>query len=808
MGVKTRAWVVMWWLAAATAGQAPTDRDASPAITGRLIDEAGKPIAGAAVGAFAWNDFVDTAQLLRAPTTTSTVDGSYRLHASRAQSFGVLVLAAADRQACARQITDELIERGGDLGDTMLVPGSRLLGRVRDTNGAPLAGVRLRVESCIADPMSFHVLLLAGATSDAQGIFAVPCVPPTGMRLFAEADGYRTQSRLVALDTPTHLTLQHVGMVRGKVVDAGGAPVGGATVRGIIVEGRNEQRQVCSAADGSFAITVPSTERFRIEACEGTPPYRRFSSELLRGAADAVLVKSWDEARPARVVQVEVIDAASKARIEHYRLSHHYILPTLQHAALLLHCRDRTSCSGIATFRPGPPPLIMVQDNAVPTTQLLAVVVDAPEHGFAVVPVPDALQGPLVVALGPEAILAGRVTSGAGNAVLAGVAVRAMQYAQNSGGGMGAIEADWPRTDGEGKFALRGLRPGRYFVQAHAPDRPASAVSTIELHAGDNRLDLTVADPLWLEFELLGTMPSVPGCVAALQRQPTMRAGQPGFFRHPVGRLSPFALRTGEFRLGPVDEDRYSLQLFMPSRTRVASGTRLELGVVKAGAKVRIELPDLSACIVHGRVVLPVEVPTERIAIVAAVIDAQPKAWQHPRPNVAGIDRDGRFAIDLPAGRYRLQLADVATGIVFHTEPMPLQVGASTAECTLRPELHRLEVQCVPQQPGGKVVVGNFEVILPRPGEDVGQAFLGWSSSSNRSQTGCIPFGPDLPQLWLVPPGTIELRARRCEQVLCPWSYGAAMVDVGRTSVEIDGAEQRVVLRIPPPTPDEVLLRR
>src|SRR5215467_11972306 len=88
---------------AAVAAQQPSVR-----ATGRAYDENGKPVAGAAVGAFGPQEFVDTQALLAHPPTTTGEDGAFAIAVGPAFVYGGVVVASPRRQACALRIDERL----------------------------------------------------------------------------------------------------------------------------------------------------------------------------------------------------------------------------------------------------------------------------------------------------------------------------------------------------------------------------------------------------------------------------------------------------------------------------------------------------------------------------------------------------------------------------------------------------------------------------------------------------------------------------------------------------------------------------
>ena len=153
--------------------------------------------------------------------------------------------------------------------------------------------------------------------------------------------------------------------------------------------------------------------------------------------------------------------------------------------------------------------------------------------------------------------------------------------------------------------------------------------------------------------------------------------------------------------------------MFVPSRTRVGSGTLLSLGAMDFQEdRNAIALPDLTSTIVRGRIECDSKLPTERIAVLAHVAGKQQRSGSRARPCLAGLFVDGSFVMDLPTGTYCLQLLDVATGIVFHTSE-DLTIGKDPI--VLKPQIHWLDIRCEPSKQGDPVAVHSFGVSLDRP---------------------------------------------------------------------------------------------
>ncbi|MCA8950741.1 MAG: carboxypeptidase regulatory-like domain-containing protein [Planctomycetes bacterium] len=803
-----RCWLAGTLALFAIAGVAPTQTanvNPTPLLAGRIVDETGAPLAGAAVALAAVDEFVDTAALLAHPTTVSGADGRYELAVRDKAS--VLLLAAAGRQAVALQLLHDVLGTGGDIGEVVLVPGSKLVGRVRDEAGKPLVGVRLQVGSSIVGRFNHWRRLLAGAVSDAKGIFVVPCVAESGLRLIVEAPGYLTCSRLVAQETPLDLTLEHVGMVRGVVRDGDGQPIAGARVSTITVEARDAIDPIRSATDGTFAITVPKRGRFRIAAYEQGEPFRRFSSGLLHGPAEDIevvevvdVVVRQTPATSPRTLAVSALDAASKAPIGTFSTA---VVPiaakNLSLALLWGRGRGRRGENG-ETIELG-------QDSSQH-----CLLVEAPGHGFEVVAIPPAGDA-ITVELGAEATLEGRVIDRDTREPVAGVAVRALPIGDSSSTG-GTVADIWPRTDANGRYRIAGLRPGEYGVQTYAEGRPATRPVRVTLAAAANTCDLEAPEERWIEVEITGRVPPGPACQLSVDNATFSQGSDTNYFAHTVPVPAPIAItRAGRLRIGPIGHGQRRIQLWVPSRTRSATGTGTMTDWIDPdGEPTTIALPEVGTRIVMGHVELPKDVATERVVVLAtpAAAGAPPMfAAIAPRqqPNVAGLTATGRFTIDLPRGRYCLQLADLETGVVFHTETDDRAIEDDT-EIVLRPTIRWLELEFAPEHPDNEVVLHSIVVSLASPRQGI-DAFLQRGRRHDDVVTTWVPFRCGATrQRWLVPGGEIELQAMQTFDILQPWARGSAPKGVANATVDCDAPVQQVRLVIPAPPSDEELMRR
>jgi hypothetical protein len=289
----------------------------------------------------------------------------------------------------------------------------------------------------------------------------------------------------------------------------------------------------------------------------------------------------------------------------------------------------------------------------------------------------------------------------------------------------------------------------------------------------------------------------------------TITGGHPshgnGFFQHWVAhpRAVPLA-RAGPVRLGPVIASVRTLQLEVPSRTRVGRCVTVSLDRIDCTVPTAaIELPDCAPVLLKGRVVLPDDVPTARIAVVAKRRDRDPFGTPFDAA-VAGIDVAGHFEIDVPQGTYLLQVVDLATTIAFHTEPDDVAVDGSS-ELLIRPALHWLTVACAPSAPGGEVVVSAFRVTLDAPRDGVAPTALGLDGLGH---TATVPVAAGSTSArWLVPRGTARVDAMQSFAALRPGAADSAAQRAATATIVVERPAHRVDLVVPLPPSDEELER-
>jgi hypothetical protein len=141
-------------------------------VRGRVVDGRGKPVAGAAV---AWREAADSnlaPQPGSPPSSATGGDGRFEL-SGVPEPGGEIRVSAQGFAPAMFPVAAFDAERGADAGDLALADGETVGGYVVDVDGAPVAGVAVRIGD-------------GAALTDAAGRFTVRDAPPPAWALFAE----------------------------------------------------------------------------------------------------------------------------------------------------------------------------------------------------------------------------------------------------------------------------------------------------------------------------------------------------------------------------------------------------------------------------------------------------------------------------------------------------------------------------------------------------------------------------------------------------------------------------------------------
>ena len=230
-------------------------------IEGRVVDRAGSPRPAAQVSV--WRAVESGFAGLFEPTGALVLtdgQGRFELHAV---PIGVnLALEAVDDDSAPSRVPVRALHPGElrPVGDIVLGPGTTLVGRVLDQDGAPLEGATVSVREGVDDGPA-----LRSSTSDADGRYAVPHLAPRQYGIQAACPGYATMESVQAFvlgpsgpEWIVDFTLPRADRtMQGTVVDSMGGPlpdVGLRLLRRVTAGGAHFLADTRSDADGRFLI--------------------------------------------------------------------------------------------------------------------------------------------------------------------------------------------------------------------------------------------------------------------------------------------------------------------------------------------------------------------------------------------------------------------------------------------------------------------------------------------------------------------------------------------------------------------------
>jgi protocatechuate 3,4-dioxygenase beta subunit len=224
------------------------------AISGRVVDPDGDPVAGASVR-------VDTGRFMMRTTAfpmmdRTAADGSFRI----AEVTPGPIDLVADASGWQTGSVAGLELRGGEEKrgiEIRLEPAAILRGRVLAPSGRPLPDAQVMVAPEDRQ-RGFH-----SATTDAEGRYELDSLPPGLRTLEASHPDHGSARRQVEVrvgETSFDFTLEEGNEVSGRVVDDAGVPVAGAQVW---LAGAGRPASTMSQSDGGFRFAAVADGSYR-----------------------------------------------------------------------------------------------------------------------------------------------------------------------------------------------------------------------------------------------------------------------------------------------------------------------------------------------------------------------------------------------------------------------------------------------------------------------------------------------------------------------------------------------------------------
>jgi Carboxypeptidase regulatory-like domain len=223
-----RGWGIGWMLACAscvtTAASGADGPKPAGGIVGQVVDIRGIPISGASVWGVSLRKEIGRVQ--------SDAEGRFRLGSIPVDKAVDVWYEAAGMARERREGVHAFEGKDHDLGSLILVPGTRISGRVVDQGGRPIAGASIAIEvfrrvlghTIDSDQARWEI------SSDAEGRFQTSSLPAgEGQLAFASTGKVRTSQYRRTMPGTAEMDLGDVKLedeipIRGVVVDQSGKP--------------------------------------------------------------------------------------------------------------------------------------------------------------------------------------------------------------------------------------------------------------------------------------------------------------------------------------------------------------------------------------------------------------------------------------------------------------------------------------------------------------------------------------------------------------------------------------------------------
>lgn len=633
----------------------------------------------------------------------------------------VNLVVSAPGRASRAETTAALGRADRDIGDVVLEEGGGVHGVVVTFNGAPVEGALVGTLATDVDPSTLEDRrhwtsgLHEGAEvvrSDADGAFTLEGIPVGTARLVATAPG-----RLAAFSEPVAVAagmnsgpLRLVipdgvnrGSITGSVVDAGGRPVAGASVRyAYRTKGSSGTGSTATGPDGTFTLSTPQATPYSLAASppDGTPGGDAVLINVDPGTTDAVL--RLPEPRTLRVV------AKTPAGVPVEEATVSVLLPepapSRQGGADVVAYRMESETAGEdddGPPPPGPPPPPAGGPGAarggnsldidIPSVPFrLSVEADGHDTGIFGPYDPATVGASVEVRLVPLPGVRGRVTGPAGP--LAGAAVGLHEVYVDSlvtHNGFRVRSAPDPAalgtTGDDGGFNLTLRQAGRYVLRATVAGLAPAEAGPFDLDpaAGKDGIEAVLGSGGAIEGRVLTGGGPTAGLIVGYSRgdgfAATVRADGEGRFL--LKRLTP-----GPWEVRLVDEEITPAESSM-TMTGAGGGRVPEVPsnvTVSEGVTTRFDL-DLSPgsrVEVMGRVLVDGAPGTGSVWIAPADAFSFDESAPH-----ASLDAEGRFRVVAGgAGRARVVLRGPSPGApqMLVYRDMDLARGANTWDLDFR----------------------------------------------------------------------------------------------------------------------------
>lgn len=824
----------MFLLLAAAGAQEPVAKLAEPfTAAGRVITWDGQPIAGARV-ALSGNDGPTTDEILRSEGTSSGADGTFTLtcppDATNGRSARSLVIAKKGFAACivivppGGPLADLRVGEPFTVGEVVLVPGTRLFGRVRDAQGRPVAGVIVTARDLLGEIFGAGPPGIAScsARTNAAGIFDLPCALPSGSVLVVAADGYFVERREpVAAGAPLDIELHESGWIGGRVLAEGDQGLAGAQVS-IVYEASQETQSVVADDAGMFRAPVQHPGRWRAYAVaegRGGRPARSGSSALGGGAAVDMRIKTAapEVGAAERRLTVRAVTKGTGAPVKTLRAAAHWGAGEEPWVFMHLEQLARHVEPGNGSVEIDGPPdegqpgvLYVLADGHAPLLQRdVAWSVDAPA---------------VTVELEPEASISGVVRDAATGKPIADAFVTVMSTSLDA-----AMMAAWGRrveaplrTAADGTFRVGQLGAGEWDVTVVVNGRGEVPPRTVTVKSAEACTGLTFEVPAGVK--VAGKLTGAPiGTGWRLQLAPIgfdPRWQQSGalamwdaWSSGPEGNAVG---ADGAFCFERVPPGHFQLTLVLPSPPRTGASMWLPVESLRVRTEdvVRdVDIRDDRAYTIRGRITFPgAPTPCENL-VVQVLPEMRDQVWRHHWDGSvaarAPVGADGSFELPVLDGAMRLEVFDLALGTTIATTKRVVVRGANVVHDIALP-LANVTFELKAAEGGAMACVERVRVQCKLTGDDGPFAEFRRMHTHSGGRGLLLPRGATTLELAL-PHGEVSLHLVNHAHQLCGDDRGEEGAPLGTVDVQVPQKTRATItidVASPPHVPDVIEQRQ
>ena len=690
---------------------------------GKVVDTDGGPVAGAEVKLrwpadtqrFLLRDRLDATE----PTATDE-RGEFSFPAVSAGEYEVLLSHAEYVRHGSPRAEVPGGEGDIDLGVFTLVAGAKIHGLVTNPEGEPVAGATIRARNYGSMDRDQE----RTATSDTDGVFRLSGLPHELIVLRVRADGYTTfvlRGARPGTEEPILIELKTGALLTGRVVDAAGRPVAGASVllepdeqtlmRGV------DARDLFKRADGDgrfrFEHVGPGT--WSLEATQGPATAKVDGIELQPGTQREVDLHLQTQDQLTVIVSTQLSEPVADARIR-VRLE----------GTVFAAGYGTTDASGRAQIGVDTGAALVTVEHELYQDESTQLVIEPGSNELAVqVRTGGTIRGTVRSADGAPLSLA-TVKAQAETSLNLLPAARRYLY---------------PPTETisgrNGQFELTGMEPGRYFLAASAPgfaeNGPAQPIE----------IDGQSVDGVDIVLEAGGSITGVvtgldSTDLARVEISATRNAEWHVTAPDPEGNFNFEDLAPGEWKIVASQGDRFGARSVERSVT-IRSGT----------ADVFVELPFERGLRLSGQVLAAGE------PLIGGWVGTLQTGAEDPR--WTRTDHRGEFEIEgLEPGAYQLRIQQPNGGTEHRS--IDLQTDREGLRIDLQPPatLVGIVLDATTGQPlaGAWLSAGNAVQIaaLVREENTLALGTAGTTSSYDGGRFE-LKLGPNVEQLWITHDG-------------------------------------------------------